>query len=69
MNDTKDDYYNTLGVSNDANTDEIKKAYRKLSLKYHPDKTNNDVESTRKFQCIGEAYETLGDETKKKYMT
>lgn len=60
-----DDFYNILGVSENANADEIKKAYRQLSLKYHPDKTQGDVEKVKLFQKVNEAYETLGDTEKK----
>jgi DnaJ-class molecular chaperone len=60
-----DDYYNTLGVSENASADEIKKAYRGLSLKYHPDRTQGDVEKAKLFQKINEAYETLGDPEKR----
>lgn len=65
MSDTKG-YYAKLGVSTDAKSDEIKKAYRKLSLQYHPDKTGNDTEATNKYKEINEAYEILGDEGKRK---
>ena len=58
-------FYNILGVQENASTDEIKKAYRKLSLKYHPDKNVGDKDAVSKFQKISEAYETLGDETKR----
>jgi len=58
-------YYKTMDIPETADADEIKKAYRKLSLKYHPDKTGGNVESIKKFQEIGEAYETLGNPEKK----
>jgi DnaJ-class molecular chaperone len=58
-------HYETLGVSNEATDIEIKKAYRSLSLKYHPDRNNNSEEATAKFQKINEAYETLSDENKR----
>lgn len=57
------DYYNTLGVSKDASADEIKKAYRKLALKYHPDKGENGNEA--KFKEVNEAYQALGNEQKR----
>merc|ERR1712115_486735 len=58
------DYYKTLGVSRSAGDDEIKKAYRKLALKYHPDK-NQSPGAEEKFKEIGEAYDVLSDKTKK----
>jgi len=58
-------FYSILGVPENANADEIKKAYRKLSLKYHPDRNHGDVEKTKTFQKINEAYETLSDNEKK----
>ncbi len=61
----KQDYYELLGVSRSAKADELKKAYRKLAMKYHPDKNPNDKESERKFKEINEAYEILKDEQKR----
>ena len=61
----KENFYYLLGISETASADEIKKAYRKLSLKYHPDKNNGDPECVGKFQKISEAYETLGNAEKK----
>jgi DnaJ family protein A protein 2 len=61
-----EDYYNTLGVSENASNDEIKKAYRALSLKYHPDKTNGDAEKVKIFQKANEAYEILSDNDKRR---
>jgi DnaJ-class molecular chaperone len=58
-------FYNILGVPETASKDEIKKAYRSLSLKLHPDRNPNNLEAVSKFQKINEAYETLGDEQKK----
>ena len=60
------DLYKRLGLSNSATEQDIKKAYHKLSLKYHPDRNNNSPESVKMFQLIGEAYETLGDISKRK---
>lgn len=59
------DYYATLGVSKSATQDEIKKAYRKLAIKYHPDKNPGDKEAEKKFKSVSEAYEVLGDENKR----
>ncbi len=59
-------YYEVLGVDKNASSTEIKKAYRKLALKYHPDKTQGDKESEAKFKEISEAYAVLSDAEKKK---
>src|ERR1700712_3550669 len=62
------DYYKTLGVEKNADTEQIKKAYRKLARKYHPDINPNDKEANKKFQQINEANEVLSDpEKRKKY--
>jgi len=62
------DYYKTLGVSRNASQDEIKRAYRKLAVKYHPDKNPDDKETENRFKEINEAYEVLKDpEKRKKY--
>ncbi len=62
------DYYKILGVNRNASQDEIKKAYRKLAVKYHPDKTKGNKELENKFKEISEAYEVLKDpEKRKKY--
>ena len=58
-------FYNILGVQETASKDDIKKAYRSLSLKLHPDRNPNNLEAVSKFQKINEAYETLGDDQKK----
>ncbi|MCA1766150.1 MAG: J domain-containing protein [Desulfobulbaceae bacterium] len=60
------DYYEILGVDRNADQAVIKKAYRKLALKYHPDKTKGDKESEEKFKQISEAYAVLSDEQKRK---
>lgn len=59
------DYYNLLGVARGASADEIKKAYRKNALKYHPDKNPGDAAAEKKFKEISEAYEVLSDDKKK----
>lgn len=62
------DYYKTLGVSKTASQDEIKKAYRKLAVKYHPDKNKGNKEAEDKFKEVNEANEVLSDpEKRKKY--
>lgn len=60
------DYYYFLGISQDASEEDIKKAYRKLSLKYHPDKNENDDFFADRFREIQEAYETLSDSVKRR---
>lgn len=59
------DYYATLGLSKSASKEDIKKAYRKLAIKYHPDKNPGDKEAESKFKEVSEAYEILGDESKR----
>lgn len=61
----KRDYYEVLGVSKSASDDEIKKAYRKLAIKYHPDKNPGDKEAEEKFKEATEAYEVLNDKQKR----
>ena len=63
---SQNNYYNTLNVDKHSTAEEIKKQFRKLSMKYHPDKNNNSKESESIFQRISEAYDTLGDESKRK---
>ncbi|KKP35644.1 MAG: Chaperone protein DnaJ [candidate division TM6 bacterium GW2011_GWF2_32_72] len=62
----KRDYYDILGVSKTATQDEIKKAYRKLAIKYHPDKNPGDNTAEEKFKEAAEAYEILSDQQKRK---
>lgn len=59
------DYYDTLGVAKAATQEEIKKAYRKNALKYHPDKNPGDASAEKKFKEVSEAYEVLSDEKKR----
>ena len=60
-----DDYYQVLGLSRTATPDEIKKAYRKLALQYHPDKTKGDKTAEEKFKKINQAYQVLSDPAKR----
>ena len=59
------DYYEILGVSKSASESDIKKAYRKLALKYHPDRNPGDNEAETKFKEAAEAYEVLSDSDKR----
>lgn len=61
----KRDYYEVLGISKNASEDEIKKAYRKLAMKYHPDRNSGDPAAEEKFKEIGEANEVLSDAQKR----
>jgi len=61
----KQDYYEILGISKSASQAEIKKAYRKMAIKYHPDKNPDDKTAEEKFKLAAEAYEILSDENKK----
>ncbi|MBA2422679.1 MAG: molecular chaperone DnaJ [Chitinophagales bacterium] len=63
---TKRDYYEVLGVSKNAASDEIKKAYRKVAMQYHPDRNPGDKSAEEKFKEAAEAYEVLSDTEKKK---
>src|SRR4030065_1496890 len=61
-----EDYYQILGVEKGAGPEDIKKAYRKLALKYHPDRNPNNGEAEEKFKKISEAYAVLSDPEKRK---
>ncbi|KPK75807.1 MAG: hypothetical protein AMJ79_09620 [Phycisphaerae bacterium SM23_30] len=61
----KQDYYEVLGVSRSAGADDIKRAYRRMALKHHPDKNPNDKEAEQKFKQCAEAYEVLSDPEKR----
>lgn len=60
------DYYKILGVSRNANTNTIKKAYRKLAKELHPDRNPDDPKANEKFQDLSSAYEVLSDDDKRK---
>ncbi len=62
---SKRDYYEVLGIQKGASDDEIKKAFRKLAIKYHPDKNPGDKAAEEKFKEINEAYSVLSDKTKR----
>ncbi len=65
MAENKRDYYEVLGLQKGAGADEIKKSYRKLAMKYHPDRNPGDKEAEEKFKEVGEAYEILSDDDKR----
>ena len=62
----KSDHYSTLGVPRTATETEIKKAYRKLAMQYHPDRNTNDPKAAKKFGEVAGAYEVLSDAKKRK---
>ena len=61
----KEDYYNTLGIDRNAGEAEIKKAYRKLAMKYHPDTNQGDAKAEKKFKELNEANDILSNEEKR----
>ena len=61
----KRDYYDILGVTKNASNDEIKKSYRRLAMKHHPDRNTDDSDAERKFKEAKEAYEVLSDSDKR----
>src|SRR6266498_184311 len=61
------DYYKILGVDRKASEDEIRKAYRKLAMQYHPDRNPNDKQAEDRFKEINEAYQVLSDQKKRAY--
>lgn len=65
MTETSQDFYEILGVDRTAGLDEIKKAYRRMALKFHPDRNPNDPEAEAKFKAAAEAYEVLSDPEKR----
>lgn len=60
------DYYDTLGVTRDASDEEIRKAYRKLVMQYHPDRNPGDVQAETKIRELNEAYDVIGDSEKRR---
>ncbi|MDQ1302752.1 MAG: molecular chaperone DnaJ, partial [Pseudomonadota bacterium] len=62
---TKRDYYEVLGVGKDANEADIKKAYRRLAMKLHPDRNAGDTKTESEFKDVKEAYEVLSDQQKR----
>ena len=63
---SKRDYYDVLGVARGADAEEIKKAYRKMAIKYHPDKNPGDKEAEENFKEAAEAYEVLSNAEKRR---
>src|SRR2546429_7986252 len=61
----KRDYYEVLGVSRTASAEELKRAYRKLALQFHPDRNPNDPQAESRFKEVNEAYEVLSDQSKR----
>ena len=65
MAENKRDYYEVLGLKKGASDDEIKKAFRKMAMKYHPDRNPGDKNAEEQFKQINEAYSVLSDPDKK----
>ena len=65
MAEQKKNYYDILGVDKKASASDIKAAYRKLAMKYHPDRNQGNAEAAEKFKEVNEAHETLSDEQKR----
>src|ERR1700747_1418508 len=61
----KQDFYEVLGVAKSASADDLKKAYRKLAMQYHPDRNSGDKAAEQRFKDISEAYDVLKDEQKR----
>src|ERR1044071_5761390 len=65
MTTKKRDYYEVLGVGRNATEEDVKRAYRKLAVKFHPDKNPDDAQAEEKFKELGEAYDVLMDADKR----